>query len=330
MARQAKRARPPARRTRPGSRAAPASDVRLIGRSRAIVRVREQLHAVAAMHATVLLEGEPGTGKALAARVLHDLSPRRRAPFVAVDCGALPPVVVEAQLFGEAAGGASGAGAFERAEGGTVFLDDIGAASPTTQVRLLRVLQDRTVEPGGGRAPVRVDVRLIVGAHRDLAPEVRAGTFRADLWERLNVVRIALPPLRERREDIPLLIEAFLAGLEHAHARRVTGLTHGARDRLVQHDWPGNVRELRATLEGMAAGLDARRALDLSDLPAALRGRGAASRIEVRVGMTVDEAERQLIAATLAHTGGDKTHAAAMLGIGLRTLYRKIERYRLG
>ena len=198
---------------------------------------------------------------------------------------------------------------------------------PAVQVKLLRVLQDRSFERVGGSDPLRVDVRLIVATHRDLAAEVAAGRFREDLFYRLSVVRIQMPPLRERPEDIPILAHTFLREFAREHGRRVTSITRGVLDRLLRYPWPGNVRELRNTIEGMVVFAEGRRALDLSDLPDSLREvESAGEKLELRVGMTVEEAERQLIAATLRRCGNDKTKAAAMLGIGLRTLYRKLKR----
>jgi len=311
---------------------------RLTGRSRAIVRIMEQVRHIASTRATVLIEGETGTGKGLMAQAVHQNSPRKGERFVWVNCGTLAEGVIESELFGRGtraergSGGAStGAralrrGRFELADGGTLFLDEIGDLPPTVQVKLLRVLQDRSFERAGGGENVRVDVRLIAATNRDLAAEVASGRFREDLYYRLGVVRIQMPPLRERPEDIPLLVEGFIREFDREHGRRVTGITRGVLDRLMRHPWPGNVRELRNTVEGMVVFAEGRRALDLSDLPDALRAvESAGEKLELRVGMTVEEAERQLVIATLRHCGDDKPRAAAMLGIGLRTLYRKLK-----
>ena len=304
---------------------------RLTGRSRAIVRVMEQVRHIASTRATVLIEGETGTGKGLVAQAVHRLSPRKAERFVWVNCGALAEGVIESELFGHERGAFTGAsamrrGRFELADGGTLFLDEIGELSPTVQVKLLRVLQDRSFERVGGSETLRTDVRLIAATNRDLATEVRAGRFREDLFYRLGVVRIGMPPLRERPEDIPLLVEGFIREFDREHGRKVTGITRGVLDRLMGYSWPGNVRQLRNTIEGMVVFAEGRRALDLSDLPDALREvESAGEKLELRVGMTVAEAERQLVAATLRHCGNDKPRAAAMLGIGLRTLYRKLK-----
>jgi DNA-binding NtrC family response regulator len=316
----------------------------LTGRSRSLQRVLEQVRHIAPTRATVLIEGETGTGKGLLAQAIHQNSPRKGERFVWVSCGALVPEAIEGELFGlepgafagsgpqkpAAATAAGSPGRFEQADGGTLFLDEVGELPPSAQVRLLRVLQDRSFERAGGTGTLRADVRLIAATSRDLTPDVQAGRFRADLYERLSVVRVQTPPLRERREDIPLLVEAFLREFNREHGRRVTGITRGALERLMRHPWPGNVRELKNTLEGMVVFAQGRRALDLSDLPDPLReAESAGERLELAVGMTVEEAERRLIAATLSHAGFDKPRAAAMLGIGLRTLYRKIKQYAL-
>jgi two-component system response regulator AtoC len=304
---------------------------RLTGRSPAILGVMEQVRHIASTRATVLIEGETGTGKGLVAQSIHQNSPRKSERFVWVNCGALAEGVIESELFGHERGAFTGAnalrrGRFELADGGTLFLDEIAETSPAVQVKLLRVLQDRSFERVGGTDTIKTDVRLVAATNRELAVEVKAGRFREDLYYRLSVVRIQMPPLRERREDVPVLVEAFLREFNREHGRRVTGITRGVLDRLMRYPWPGNVRELRNTIEGMVVFAQGRRPLDLSDLPDALRDvESAGEKLELRVGMTVDEAERQLIAATLRHCGNDKPRAAAMLGIGLRTLYRKLK-----
>jgi DNA-binding NtrC family response regulator len=305
------------------------------GRGRAIQRVLDQVRQIASTRATVLIEGETGTGKGLVAQAIHHNSPRKGERFVWVNCGALAEGVIESELFGHERGAFTGAnsmrrGRFELADGGTLFLDEIAETPPSVQVKLLRVLQDRSFERVGGQETLRVDVRLIAATNRDLQAEVRAGRFREDLFYRLSVVRIQMPALRERREDIPLLVESFIHEFNREHGRRVTGITRGVLERLMRHSWPGNVRELRNTIEGMVVFAEGRRALDLSDLPLPLREvESEGEKLEVAVGMTVEEAERQLIAATLKHAGHDKALAAAMLGIGLRTLYRKIKQFSL-
>jgi DNA-binding NtrC family response regulator len=306
---------------------------RLTGHSRAIARVLEQVRHIAPTRATVLIEGETGTGKEVLAQAIHQNSPRRDERFVWVNCGAAAPGVIESELFGHERRALAGANAIRRgrielADGGTLLLDQIGEAPSGVQVKLLRVLQDREFERVGGQETLKVDVRVIAATHRDLAADVKTGRFREDLYDRLSVVRVAMPPLRERREDIPLLVEAFLKEFNREHGRKATGITRGVLERLMRYPWPGNVRELRNTIEGMVVFAEGKRPLDLSDLPLGLREvESEGEALRMAVGMTVEEAERQLIVATLRHVGHDKPRAAAMLGIGLRTLYRKINEY---
>jgi DNA-binding NtrC family response regulator len=306
---------------------------RLAGSSRAIHRVMDQVRSIASMRASVLIEGETGAGKGLVAQAIHRQSPRREAAFARIAIGVVAEPVVEGELFGVEAVPETGTqarpGLLEQADHGSVFLDGISEAPPGLQVRLLRYLRDRVFERAGGTTARKSDVRIIASTDRDLAGEVRAGRFRADLFDRLAAVRITMPPLRERREDIPLLVEAFIHEFNREHRRKVTGITRGVLDRMMRHDWPGNVRELKHTVEGMVAFAEGRRPLESADLPPALRGlERSATALTIAVGMTVAEVERQLIEATLAETGEDKPRAAAMLGIGLRTLYRKIDKYR--
>ncbi len=307
---------------------------RLTGTSRAIHRVMEQVTSVASTRAAVLVEGEPGTGKRLVAQAIHRLSPRKDERFVWANVAVAGERLIEGELFGYERG-ATGAGLvrpgrFELADRGTLYLDEIAGIPAGTQVRLLRALQDQSFERLGGTRTLRSDVRLIASTSRDLEAEVRAGRFREDLFLRVSVVRIRMPALRERREDIPLLVQDFVRELSERHGRHVTGISPGALDALARHAWPGNVGELKSAVEGMIVGVAERRRLELSDVPRALKGKAPREgTLAISVGMTMDEAERQLIEATLRTVAGDKPRAAAMLGIGLRTLYRKLERYGL-
>lgn len=302
----------------------------LAGASRAIRRVRDQLRQVAPSRAAVLIEGEEGAGKSVVARALHRASPRRDGPFVWVNCASLPAGDIDAELFGAAPSGGAPArrSRFEEADGGTLYFDGVEALPARTQNLVLRALAERSVTRTGDAASRRVDVRVVSSTSRDLAAEVRAGAFREDLFFALGVVRIALPPLRARREDIAPLAEELLRAGARTHGRRVRRLTRGALERLAAHDWPGNVTEMKSVLEGMLVAAPGRGALDVSALPERFRGPGQqAVPLRVEVGMTLAEVERQLIEATLRQAEGSKPRAAEMLGIGLRTLYRKLDQY---
>jgi len=306
----------------------------LVGQSPAFRILMETLRQAAAAQATVLLVGQSGTGKELAARALHELSPRASGPFVAVNCGAIPETLLEAELFGVEKGAFTGAlarreGRFERAHAGTLFLDEVGELSLGAQVKLLRALQEGEIERLGGSGPVRVDVRVVSATRRELQREVSEGRFREDLFYRLNVVEVRIPPLAARREDVTLLADHFLRRFAAKNAKPLRGFSAEALRALEEYAWPGNVRELEHAVE-RAVVLARGEVLEAADLPEAVRSgpRGVAGQVVVPIGMPMEEVERRLIHETLRHTGGDKTLAARLLGIAARTIYRKLERER--
>ena len=319
----------------------------LVGGAPAFRAAMSALEQAAPSAATVLVHGESGTGKELAARMLHDLSPRAGHPFVPINCAAIPETILESELFGYEKGAFTGAasrkeGRFERAHGGTLFLDEVGEMSPGVQVKLLRVLQDGVVERLGGTQPVQVDVRILAATNKDLAAEVRAGRFREDLFYRLNVIAIRLPPLRERREDVLLLAATFLRRLAEKNGKAIEGFTPAALAALEAYRWPGNVRELSHAVE-RAVVLSRGGLVDEADLPEPVRRQhsaggaappaaadGAPATLAIPVGTPMDEVERLVIRETLRHTRGDKTLAAQILGIAARTIYRKLDRDEAG
>ena len=308
---------------------------RIIGSSEAMLAVRERIEQVAPTPATVLIQGPSGTGKELVARALHALSPRADKPFVAVHCAALAPSLLESELFGHVKGAFTGAtedrkGRFEIADGGTLFLDEISEIDLATQVKLLRVLETRTVEPVGSATPVPVDIRLVAATNRDLRAWVEAGKFREDLYFRLNVVDINLPPLRERQGDLPLLCDAFVREFNPQLGRSILGVAPDAMAALAAYPWPGNVRELRNAIERMMV-LAHSDHLTLEDVPRNIReGRAATAAPEAEATPAPAEPEEAtLIRRALFETHGNRTAAAKRLGIPLRTLYRRIKTYGL-
>src|SRR5207247_1359751 len=376
----------------------------IIGESPAIQEVLVKIEQMAPVTSTVLIEGESGTGKELVARGIHDLSPRRGKPFIAVNCAAIPDTLLESELFGHEKGAVAGAaerrlGRFELADGGTIFLDEVGEMAPATQVKLLRVLEDRTFFRVGGTHPIKVDVRVIAATNKSLKEEVALGRFRDDLFYRLNVLAIYLPPLRERKADIPLLVRRFIAEFATTHDRSFRGITPEALQILVDADWPGNIRQLRNLVESMVV-LAPEGEIGAGDIPREIRERGRGlpvrlagatrdvagrelefifrslvelklqveelrrrleerpQRVEVievgpgssvaaplpvevegepagekegevvyRAGMTMADVERAAIEAALRDTKGNRRKAAEVLGIGERTLYRKLKEY---
>ncbi len=304
----------------------------IIGRSPAMERIFQVVRQVAPTRATVLIQGESGTGKELIAHAIHMSSTRARRPFIAVNCGALAPSLLESELFGYEKGAFTHAlktkpGRFELADGGTIFLDEISETSPEFQVKLLRVLQEQTFERVGGTVPIRVDVRVVAATNRDLRQQVAEGKFREDLYYRLNVVMVELPPLRERREDIPLLVEAFKREFTEANGRREFAISPKAMQLLQDFRWPGNVRQLRNVIEGLVV-MNNGKEVGPRDLPGEIaHAQPQPGGVSLRVGMSLADAERELIRATLSEQAGNRAQTARLLGIGRKTLYRKMEEY---
>jgi PAS domain S-box-containing protein len=301
----------------------------IFSRSAAMRRVLDVIPRVAESDSPVLIEGETGTGKELVARAIHDLSPRRDGPFVAVNCGALPDTLLESELFGYKAGAFTGAtrdkpGWFALAGGGTLFLDEIGEVSPAMQVRLLRVLQDRRYEPLGATKSETADARVIAATNRDLAAAVESGAFRRDLYYRIKVVGIALPPLRERREDIPLLVEHFVKAFNAVQDKRVEGVSPDALAVLAAHDYPGNVRELQNAVEH-AFVLVRAGSIRLEHLPAEIVPVARRCADGRRMREVVTAVEAQAIREALARNAGSRLAAARELGMHKSTLFRKVK-----
>ncbi|HEX6938043.1 MAG TPA: sigma-54 dependent transcriptional regulator [Longimicrobiales bacterium] len=307
---------------------------RPVGRNRNFVDVLKLAETVAPTDSTVLITGESGTGKEILARYIHALSEREGGPFVSINCGALPETLLESELFGHVKGSFTGAvrdkeGLLVAARGGTFFLDEVGEMSPSLQVKLLRALQEREVVPVGATEPVPIDVRIIAATNRDLEQEMRRGTFRSDLYYRLNVITLHLPPLRDRRDDIPLLTEHFLRLLaERAGRERPLRVSGAALEALQRYDWPGNVRELENALE-RAAVLCGGDVLETDALPSRVVERPPEQLVADRpaANPTLEVIERAYIYWVLAAEGGNKARAAEVLGIDPSTLYRKLNRY---
>ncbi len=304
---------------------------RIIGRAPAFRDSLSMVEQVAPVKSTVLLTGDSGTGKEVFANAIHRLSPRVEGPLVKVHCAALADSLLETELFGHEKGAYTGAdrsrkGRFELADGGTIFLDEIGEIPHTTQVKLLRVLQEGEFERVGGDRTINVDVRVVAATNTDLEHAVAEGRFREDLYYRLNVIRIPIPPLRDRRTDIPLLVQHFIEKYTRLTGKPVKGIEPDALDRLQAADWPGNVRELENVIE-RAVVLTAGDRITISEIPEAPNGDAAvlAERIPFRVGQSLADLERDAIASTLRAVGGDKDAAAKILGIGVATLYRRLK-----
>jgi DNA-binding NtrC family response regulator len=305
---------------------------RIIGNSPGIRTVYRVIEQSAPTNASVLISGDSGTGKELIAQTIHELSPRATFPFVAINCAAIPETLLESEIFGHEKGAFTGAtdrrtGVFELAHRGTLFLDEIAEMMPATQVKLLRVLQERVFRRLGGRQEISVDVRVIAATNVNPQDAVNNGKLREDLFYRLNVFAIDLPPLRERREDIPLLVQMFLTEFNRSNAKGIRGVDQEAMYILERYPWPGNIRELRNVIE-RATILAESEFIEPRHLPPTLISRGEESlpTLTLAPGTTVDEAERRLILLTLDHTRNNKTRAAEILGISLKTLHNKLNR----
>jgi DNA-binding NtrC family response regulator len=305
---------------------------RIVGNSPGIRSVYRVIEQSAPTMASVLISGDSGTGKELVAQTIHELSPRASFPFVAINCAAIPETLLESEIFGHEKGAFTGAhdrriGVFELAHRGTLFLDEIAEMVPATQVKLLRVLQERTFRRLGGRQEQAVDVRVIAATNMDPASAVREGKLREDLYYRLNVFAIELPPLRYRREDIPLLVQNFLNEFNRTNMKSVRAVNQEAMHILERYAWPGNIRELRNVIERATILADSD-FIEPRHLPPTLLSREEETlpTLTIAPGTTVDEAERRLILLTLEHTRNNKTRAAEILGISLKTLHNKLNR----
>ena len=303
----------------------------IIGKSVEMKRIFDVVRQVAPTKASVLITGDSGVGKELIADAIHQLSNRKEKPFVKVHCAALSQSLLESELFGHEKGAFTGAvarkrGRFELSHLGSVFLDEIGEIDPSVQIKILRVLQEKTFERVGGEQTLEVDVRIISATNKDLKQEIERGTFREDLYYRLNVVNIHIPPLRERKEDIPLLVSAFIKEFATENHKPVEGIDSKARALLYNYSWPGNVRELRNSIESavvMAKGP----IITPDDLPPSIAADSESNYVRIQLGSSMADAERELIRANLAANNGNKSRTAEVLGIGRKTLHRKLSEY---
>lgn len=307
------------------------NSLEMIGKSSELNRVRTMIEKAAPTKANVLITGESGVGKELVANAIHKQSSRASAPFVIVHCAALSESLLESELFGFEKGAFTGAeaqhkGRFELANGGTIFLDEIGEINQTTQVKLLRVLQEKTFERVGGEKTISVDVRVVAATNRNLEDEVKAGRFREDLYYRLNVVRIEMPSLRERKDDIPLLMHSFLREFNIENEKNIKGFDNRSKSALIKYNWPGNIRELKNCIESavvMCTGDE----IKMEDLPSSIRAQSEEKTISIPIGITMEEAEKIIIQENLAANNNNKSKTADILGIGRKTLHRKIEEW---
>ncbi|MGD0725497.1 MAG: sigma-54 dependent transcriptional regulator [Spirochaetia bacterium] len=305
----------------------------IIGKSAEMKQVFDMVRQVAPSRSSVLITGESGSGKEMIAEALHYNSPRKDKSFIKLHCAALTESLLESELFGHEKGAFTGAiarkrGRFELAHLGTLFLDEIGEINQNVQIKLLRVLEEKRFERVGGEETIEVDVRLIAATNRDLKDAIAKGSFREDLYYRLNVVNIHIPPLRERKEDIPLLVAAFLKEFSQENGKPLEGIDPKARLALYNYSWPGNVRQLRNSVES-AVVLCKGSTITLEDFPPNIRGETGADTLRLSLGTSLAEVEKEVIRSTLAREGGNKSRTAEILGIGRKTLHRKIEEYGL-
>ena len=311
----------------------------MVGTSKAMREIFALIEQIAPSNVSVLITGESGTGKEMVARTLHDLSPRKPRPFIAVNCAAIPETLIESEIFGHEKGSFTGAverriGCFELATGGTLLLDELAEMPVGTQAKLLRVLEERKLRRLGARNEIDVDVRVLAATNRDAEEAIGEGNLRADLYYRLNVFHIHMPPLRTHLEDLPAMAEAMLAEMNLKHGRKVSGVAPSILDRMIAYHWPGNARELRNAIERAVILCPDGAPLDAGHLPPSFGKTqtlsplaGDESVVPVRVGTTVGEAERLLIVRTLESTGQNKTRAAEILGVSLKTLHNKLKEY---
>jgi DNA-binding NtrC family response regulator len=302
----------------------------IIGRSEKMVKIFELIEHIAPYDSSVLIVGESGTGKELIANAIHYKSPRASLPFVKVSCASLSEGIIESELFGHEKGSFTGAiasrkGRFEMAHPGTLFLDEVEDIPPSTQIKLLRVLQEGEFERVGGNKTIQVNIRIIAASNRDLQEAVKSGVFREDLYYRLNVVNIKLPPLRERKEDLPFLVNFFIDKFNQKYKMKVKGLSQRAMNLLMDYEWSGNVRELENTIESILV-IHSPEVVDLPHLPPEIREyKEKPELISIKIGTRLEEVERELLIQTLKATKGNKRRAAELLGINVRTIHRKME-----
>lgn len=303
----------------------------MVGKSQAVQRLLDTIQQIAPSKASVLITGESGVGKEVVANAIVSYSDRAKKPFIKVHCAALNENLLESELFGHVKGAFTGAisetrGRFEQADGGTIFLDEIGEINQSTQIKLLRVLQEHEFEKVGGEKTVKVDVRVIAATNKNLEKEMKEGRFREDLYYRLNVVRLEVPPLRDRKDDIPLLAMHFLNMYSKENNKNIEGFTNSARSALYNYEWPGNIRELSNCIES-AVVMCRTNLIDLNDLPMNISRSPRNDAIAIPLGSTMEEAEKLIITSTLAWCGGNKTKTADVLNLGRKTVQRKLEEY---